>query len=144
MYLGFLVLVLVGGFGLIATRSWRLRSEGRFDSALSREAAFLGNNMVLLALTFIVLLGTIFPLVVEALTDRQSTVGGPYFVQTTVPLFLLLLFLMGIGPVLPWRAATPEQARRRLTIPVAAGAATMVLLALLGMRNLAAVAGFGL
>src|SRR6266508_3473571 len=144
LYLGFLVVVLVGGFGGIAAQAWRLRSQGRFDSALSRESAFLGNNIVLLALTFVVLLGTIFPLVVEALTDRQSTVGGPYFKQTTVPLFLLLLFLMGVGPLLPWRAATPEQAGRRLAVPVAGGAATIVLLALLGMRNLAAVAGFGM
>ncbi len=144
LYLGFLVVILVAGFGGIVAQAWRLRSQGRLDSALSREAAFLGNNIVLLALTFVVLLGTIFPLVVEALTDRQSTVGGPYFKQTTVPLFLLLLFLMGVGPLLPWRAATPEQARRRLTVPVAIGSGTMILLALLGLRNLAAVAGFGM
>jgi cytochrome c-type biogenesis protein CcmF len=144
LYLGFLVVILVGGFGGIAAQAWRLRSQGRFDSALSRESAFLGNNILLLAVTFVVLLGTIFPLVVEALTDRQSTVGGPYFKQTTVPLFLLLLFLMGVGPLLPWRAATRAQARRRLTVPVAVGAGTMVGLASLGMRNLAAVAGFGL
>jgi cytochrome c-type biogenesis protein CcmF len=144
MYLGFLVVILVGGFGAIAVQAWRLRSEGRLDSPLSRESAFLGNNILLLGLTFVVLLGTIFPLVVEALTDRQSTVGGPYFRQTTVPLFLLLLFLMGVGPLLPWRAATTEQARRRLAVPAASGAATIVMLALLGMRNLAAVAGFGM
>src|SRR5207244_752866 len=144
MYLGFLVVVLVAGFGLIAMQSWRLRSEGRFDSALSREAAFLGNNLVLLAVTFVVLLGTIFPLVVEALTNRQSTVGGPYFVQTTVPLFLLLLFLMGIGPLLSWRRASREMVRRRVTLPAAAGAAVVVGLALAGVRNLAAVAAFGL
>jgi cytochrome c-type biogenesis protein CcmF len=144
MYLGFLVVVLVAGFGLIATRSWRLRSEGRFDSALSREASFLGNNLVLLALVFIVLLGTIFPLVVEALTNRQSTVGGPYFVQTTVPLFLLLLFLMGIGPLLPWRRASREQIRRRVTVPAGAGALVIVGLALTGVRDLGAVAAFGL
>jgi cytochrome c-type biogenesis protein CcmF len=144
MYLGFLVVILIGGFGGIAAQAWRLRSQGRLDSALSRESAFLGNNILLLALTFVVLLGTTFPLVVEALTDRQSTVGGPYFKQTTVPLFLLLMFLMGIGPVLPWRSATPEQARRRITVPATSAAATVVLLALLGMRNLAAVAGFGM
>jgi cytochrome c-type biogenesis protein CcmF len=144
MYLGFLVVVLVAGFGLIATRSWRLRSEGRFDSALSREASFLGNNLVLLALVFIVLLGTIFPLVVEALTNRQSTVGGPYFVQTTVPLFLLLLFLMGIGPLLPWRRASREQIRRRVTVPAGAGALVIVGLAVAGVRDLGAVAAFGL
>src|SRR5438132_3335144 len=61
MYLGFLILVLGVGFGLIALRSWRLASEGRFDSALSREAVFLGNNLALLSITFVVLLGTIFP-----------------------------------------------------------------------------------
>ena len=144
MYLGFLVVVLVAGFGLIAVRSWRLRSEGRFDSALSREAAFLGNNLVLLAVTFIVLLGTIFPLVVEAVANRQSTVGGPYFVQTTVPLFLLLLFLMGIGPLLPWRRASREQLRRRVTAPAMVGAAVVVALTVAGVRNLGAVAAFGL
>jgi cytochrome c-type biogenesis protein CcmF len=144
MYLGFLVVVLVAGFGLIAARSWRLRSDGRFDSALSREAAFLGNNLVLLAVTFIVLLGTIFPLVVEAVANRQSTVGGPYFVQTTVPLFLLLLFLMGIGPLLPWRRASPQQIRRRVTAPAVVGAAVVVALAVAGVRNLGAVAAFGL
>jgi cytochrome c-type biogenesis protein CcmF len=144
LYLGFLVVILVGGFGGIAAQAWRLRSQGRFDSALSRETVFLGNNILLLALTFVVLFGTIFPLVVEALTSRQSTVGGPYFKQTTVPVFLLLLFLMGVGPLLPWRAATREQARRRLTTPTISGAATIVVLAISGMRNLAAVAGFGM
>jgi cytochrome c-type biogenesis protein CcmF len=144
LYLSFLVLVLIAGFGLIAVRSWQLRSEGRFDSALSREAAFLGNNLLLLGVTFVVLLGTIFPLVVEALTNRQSSVGGPYFKETTVPLFLLLMFLMAVGPLLPWRRASPEQLRDRLTLPASAAALTIVGLALAGVRNLAAVAAFGL
>jgi cytochrome c-type biogenesis protein CcmF len=144
MYLGFLLLVLVGGFGLIAAQAWRLRSEGRFDSMWSRESAFLGNNLVLLAVTFIVLLGTIFPLLVEALTGRQSTVGGPYFKETTVPLFLLLLFLMGVGPLLPWRRASALQIRRKVTVPAAAGALTMLGLAVAGVRNVAAVAGIGM
>ena len=82
-----------------AERIWRQSSDaraagflalletdaGRYDSALSRESAFLGNNLVLLGVTFVVLLGTIFPLIVEALTNRQVTVGGPYFKQTTIP-----------------------------------------------------------
>ena len=144
LYLGFLVLVLVTGFGLIALRAWRLRSEGRFDSALSREAAFLGNNVILVALTLVVLIGTIFPLAVEALTNRQVTVGGPYFGSTTGPLFLLLLFLMGIGPLLAWRRSAPERTRRRLAVPAAAGAAVIVLLAAGGVHNLVAVVAFGL
>jgi cytochrome c-type biogenesis protein CcmF len=144
MYLGFLILVLGLGFGLIAARAWRLRSEGRFDSALSREAAFLGNNVVLVAITLVVLLGTTFPLAVEALSQRQVTVGGPYFRATTAPLFILLLFLMGVGPLLPWRRSSPEQARRRLATPAAAGAAVMVALAVGGVRNVAAVMALGM
>ncbi len=144
MYLGFLVLVLAGGFGLIALRAHRLRSEGRFDSPLSRESAFLGNNVGLVVLTFVVLLATIFPLVVEALTRRQITIGGPYFKQTTIPVFLLLLFLMGIGPLLPWRRSTREQLRRRVVVPATAGAVTIVALAIAGVRSLAAVVTFGL
>jgi cytochrome c-type biogenesis protein CcmF len=144
LYLGFLILVLVAGFGLIAARSWRLRSEGRFDSPLSREAVFLGNNLLLVCLTLVVLLGTIFPLVVEALTNEQVTVGGPYFRQTTAPLFLLLLFLAGVGPLLPWRRATGEQAVRRLTVPTAAAAFVMAAAAIAGVRNVTAVAAFGM
>ena len=144
MYLGFLVLVMAAGFGMIAAQAWRLRSEGRFDSALSRESAFLGNNLALLSLTFVVLLGTIFPLIVEALTGRQVTVGGPYFRQTTIPVFLLLMFLMGVGPLLPWRRASAEQLRDRVTVPAVIGAAVVVLLAAAGVRSLAAAAAFGL
>jgi cytochrome c-type biogenesis protein CcmF len=144
LYLGFLVVVLLLGFGLIAMRSWRLRSEGRIDSALSRESAFLANNVVLLAITFVVLLGTIFPLVVEALTNRQSSVGGPYFDETTVPLFLLLLFLVGVGPLLPWRRASGERLLRRVAPPALAGALVMGASALGGVRSVAAVAAFGL
>src|SRR5438034_2566822 len=144
MYLAFLVAVLGVGFGLIAMQSWRLRSEGRFDSSLSREAAFLGNNLVLLALTFIVLIGTVFPLVVEAVSNKQVSVGGPYFRTTTGPVLILLLFLMGVGPLLSWRRNSPERVARRLAVPALAGAALMVGLAAAGVRNVAAIAAFGM
>jgi len=81
---------------------------------------------------------------VEALTNRQVTVGGPYFRETTVPLFLLLLFLAGVGPLLPWRRASAESASRRLTFPAVAGAAVIVGLAASGIRDPAALAAFGL
>src|SRR5205823_15013055 len=122
MYLAFLVPVLAGGFGLIGFRAWRMRSEGRLDSMLSREAAFLGNNLALLAVTFIVLIGTVFPLLVEAVSNRQVSVGGPYFRSTTGPVLLVLLFLMGVGPLLSWRRSPPEQTVRRLAVPALAGA----------------------
>jgi cytochrome c-type biogenesis protein CcmF len=144
LYLGFLVTVLLGGFGLIAVRAWRLRTEGRFDAVLSREAAFLGNNLGLLVVTLVVLLGTIFPLFVEALTNRQVTVGGPYFAQTTAPVFLLLLFLMGVGPLLSWRRTSGARLRDRLVVPASAGSGVMVVLAALGLRNALVLLTLGL
>jgi cytochrome c-type biogenesis protein CcmF len=144
MYLGFLVLILLAGFGGVAWRSWRLGSEGRLDGALSREAAFVGNNLLLVAVTFVVLVGTIFPLAVEALTGRQITVGEPYFTESTVPLFLLLLFLMGVGVVLPWRRAEAQRVRSRLAGPAVAGGAVMVAVAVAGAGQPAAVAALGL
>jgi cytochrome c-type biogenesis protein CcmF len=144
LYLGFLVLVLASGFGLIAMRAWRLRTEGRFDAVLSRESAFLGNNVGLLVIVLVVLLGTIFPLFVEATTNRQVTVGGPYFVETVAPVFLLLLFLMGVGPLLSWRRTSGERLRRRLAVPSVAGAAVMVALAAAGMRSAPVLLTLGL
>jgi cytochrome c-type biogenesis protein CcmF len=144
MYLGFLVLVLAGGFGLIAARSWRLRAPGRIDAVLSREASFVGNNLLLLTVTLVVLLGTVFPLAVEATSGRQVTVGGPYFRRTTVPPLLLLLFLVGVGPLLPWRGGSAERLARRLRLPLGAGAALVVALAVGGLRDPVAVAAFGL
>jgi cytochrome c-type biogenesis protein CcmF len=144
MYLGFLLLVVAVGFGLIAVRVWQLRSPGRLESLLSREAAFVGNNLLLVAITAVVLLGTVFPLLVEAVTGQQASVGAPYFNRTTVPLFLLLLFLMGVGPLLPWRRASAERLARRLLAPAAAGSLTMAGLAAAGVRSVAAVAALGL
>jgi cytochrome c-type biogenesis protein CcmF len=144
MYLGFLVLVLAGGFGLIAARSWRLRAPGRIDAVLSREASFVGNNLLLLTLTLVVLLGTVLPLAVEATSGRQVTVGGPYFRRTTVPPLLLLLFLVGVGPLLPWRGGSAERLTRRLRLPLGASAALVLALAVGGLRDPAAVAAFGL
>jgi cytochrome c-type biogenesis protein CcmF len=144
LYLGFLALVLAGGFGLIAARAWRLRAPGQIDAVVSREATFVGNNLVLLTLTFVVLLGTVFPLVVEAISGRQVTVGGPYFRRTTVPLLLLLLFLTGVGPLLPWRGGPAGRLARRLRVPLAASAAVPLALLLAGVRDAAALVAFGL
>ena len=144
MYLGFLVLVLAWGFGLIGFRAWRMRSEGRLDSVLSREAAFLGNNLALLAITGIVLIGTVFPLAVEAVSNRQVSVGGPYFRTTIAPVVIVLLFLMGVGPLLPWRRGSRDAIVRRLAVPAAAGAAVIVGLVAAGVRNVAAIAAFGM
>src|SRR5437764_14730126 len=143
-YLAFLVVVLTVGFGLIALRSRALQSETAFDSAVSREAVFLGNNVLLVVLAFTVLVGTIFPLLDQALTGARVSVGGPYFDRTAVPVALLLVFLMGIGPLLPWRAGSTAQLASRLRAPAWAGALTAAGLALAGVGHVAAVMTFGL
>jgi cytochrome c-type biogenesis protein CcmF len=142
-YLTFLGLVLLGGFGLVAWRLPMLRTPARLESTVSREAAIVGNNMLLLAATAIILLGTVLPLVVEALTGDQITVGGPYFQSALAPVFLLVLVLAGTAPLLPWRAVNRERAIRRLRLPVLAAALVIVGTSLAGLRDLYAVAGFG-
>jgi cytochrome c-type biogenesis protein CcmF len=143
-YLTFLALVLLGGFGLLAWRLPTLRSPSQLDSAISREAAFVGNNMLLLAATAIILLGTAFPLVVEAVSGQQVTVGGPYFRSAITPVFLLLLLLAGTAPLLPWRSANRSRALRRLRVPASAAALVTIATAFAGVQQPAAVAGFGL
>jgi cytochrome c-type biogenesis protein CcmF len=142
-YLAFLGVVLLGGFGLVAWRLPMLRTPARLESTVSREAAIVGNNMLLLAATAIILLGTVLPLVVEALTGDQITVGGPYFQSALAPVFLLVLVLAGTAPLLPWRAVNRERAIRRLRLPVLAAALVVVGTAAIGLRDLYAVAGFG-
>ena len=120
--LAFFGVVVVVSLGLIAWRGDRLRSPGSIDSPLSREGSFLANNVLFTVWAFIVLLGTLFPLLVEALQDRQTLVGAPYFDRLSQPIGLMLLFLMGVAPVLPWRKASAELLRTRLFWPAWAGA----------------------
>ncbi len=143
LYLAFLTVVLLGGFGLIAWRRDALRAEASFDTPLSRESVFLGNNILLLVVTFTVLVGTIYPLLAEAVTGEKVSVGAPFFNRNAAPVAMLLLFLMGIGPMLPWRAASASAVIRRLQVPAWAAAVTAVVLLASG-RGTAAVVVFGL
>ena len=142
--LGFFVLIVAVSLGLIGWRGDRLRSPGQIDSPVSREGAFLANNVVFAGFAFVVLLGTVFPLLAEALDDRPVTVGAPYFNRMTVPLGIVLLFLMAVAPVLPWRKASEEVLAKRLLWPAWAGAAAMVLAVALGTRGVGTVLVFGL
>ena len=101
--LAFFGVIVIASLALIGWRGGLLRSpDGRIGSPASREAAFLANNALFAAFAFIVLLGTIFPLIVEAVDGRTVSVGAPYFEQMTRPVGLALLFLMAVAPVLPW------------------------------------------
>src|SRR5690606_11955804 len=99
--LTFFGLVVAVTLGLLGWRGDRLRAPGRIDSPVSREGAFLANNVLFAGFAFVVLLGTVFPLLAEALNDDEVTVGRPYFDRMTTPIGLVLLFLMAIAPVLP-------------------------------------------
>lgn len=116
----FAVIVLVSVV-LIGWRGDLLRSPGTIDSPVSREGAFLANNVLFSVFAFVVLLGTVFPLVVEALQDRQLVVGEPFFDRLGVPVGLTLLFLMCVAPVLPWRKASGELLSQRLFWPAWGG-----------------------
>jgi len=138
-FFAFTVLVTVG---LIGWRGDRLRSPARIDSPASREGAFLLNNIVFAAFAFVVLLGTVFPLIAEALNDERVTVGVPYFERMTKPIGITLLFLMAVAPVLPWRKASMETLRTRLIWPAWMGAGVLVIAVATGARGFAPLLAF--
>ncbi|MDQ6799839.1 MAG: heme lyase CcmF/NrfE family subunit [Acidobacteriota bacterium] len=131
----FLAATLIFSVVLLALRINSLESEGRIDSPASREGMFLVNNLLFVLLTFTVLIGTIFPLIVEAFKGRQMSVGRPYFDSMVVPVGTALLFLIGVGPALPWGRATKQQAIRSLLLPFASGAVVAIIGYIAGVRN---------
>lgn len=142
--LTFLVIVMLGGVALIAWRADKLHSPGRIDSPVSREAAFLANNVLFAGLAFVVLLGTVFPLLAEALRGSTLSVGEPYFDRLGSPLGLALLFLMAVAPALPWRATSSAVLQDRLLLPAIVGVATMLVTVVAWTRDWTTVVAFGL
>ena len=143
-FLAFLAIVLLTAFGLLAWRWDRLRAEGELDSALSRESAFLLNNVFLVAAAFTVFFGTVFPLLSEAMRGVKVSVGAPFFNQVNVPLFLSLIFLMGVGPLIAWRRASVENLKRNFLGPVLVGVAAAAALHVVGVRSALALLTLGL
>lgn len=129
---------------LIGWRGDRLRAPGSIDSPVSREGAFFANNLLFGVFAFVVLLGTVFPLIAEAVNGDRVSVGAPYFNRMTMPVGMLLLFLMAIAPVLPWRKASGEVLSKRLHWPAWGGTLAVVLSVLLGARGLVPLLAFGL
>ena len=142
--LAFFAVIVIVSVALIGWRGDLLRSPGTIDSPLSREGAFLANNVVFSVFAFVVLLGTVFPLVVEALQDRQLVVGEPFFDALSIPIGLTLLFLMAIAPVLPWRKASGELLSQRLFWPAWCGIGGLGLSIVLGATGLNPLLTFGL
>jgi cytochrome c-type biogenesis protein CcmF len=121
----FLILIgtmVLGSVGLVVGRRADLRSEHSLDSLFSREAVFLLQNVVLVALCFVIFWGTFFPLISEAVTGTKTSVGGPWFDKYTVPLALVLVALSGLGPLVPWRRVSGANLRRSFVFPLIATA----------------------
>ncbi|HZP97874.1 MAG TPA: cytochrome c-type biogenesis CcmF C-terminal domain-containing protein [Candidatus Limnocylindria bacterium] len=144
LLLGYLVAIVVLSVGLLLWRMPRLAESGGVGAPLSREAIFLFQNVVFVAATLTVLLGTLYPLIAEAVSGAQLSIGRPYFDRVEVPLALALLFLMGIGPQLPWHGASRATLERQFTAPVVAGACGAVLAVVLGIGGAFAVLTYAL
>lgn len=141
-FLGFIAVVLLATLVMVAGNSDKIRTTGNLGGAASRETVFLLNNLFLTAVMLTVLVGTLYPLVAEAVRGVKVSVGEPFFNRMAVPAMVALIFLMGVGPALPWGSTTWADARRRLTTPVI-GAVAMTAIALLaGARGLYALLAF--
>jgi cytochrome c-type biogenesis protein CcmF len=128
----------------VATRLRDLEAKAGLESMVSREAAFLYNNLVLVGIAFSVLWGTLFPILSEWVRGSKITVGPPFFNTVNVPLGLLLLALTGVGPLIAWRKASTSNLKRQFAVPVVAGLALGALLLLLGMRDTYALVAYTL
>jgi cytochrome c-type biogenesis protein CcmF len=141
-FLVFIALVLVASLALVAGHSSALRKRGALDDVLSRETTFLVNNLLLTVICFTVLLGTVFPLVAEAVRGVKVSVGSPFFNKMTLPAIVALLFLLGVGPALPWRRTDRSELRRQLRAPLVALVAAIVLSLVAGVRDVYALLAF--
>ncbi len=144
IFLSFLAFILLASFGLLAWRSKQLRGQPELDSLVSRESAFMLNNVVLISALFTIFLGTIFPLISAAVVGVQVSVGAPYFNSVTVPLFLLLVFLMGVGPMIAWRKASWDNLRRNFLWPMVASFLVALVLFVWSVRDFLPLLGFTL
>jgi cytochrome c-type biogenesis protein CcmF len=135
LFLGFMAFTLIGSLAAFAWRMSSLKSRENLDSMLSRESAFLAQNVLFLVVAFVTLWGTIFPVFSKAAQDVTLTVGAPFFNLINGPLLLGIVFLMGVGPLLPWRRATTRNLVRALKYPLAVAAATGAILYIVGFRQ---------
>ncbi len=135
-FLGFFTFVAIAAFGLVAWRWDQVKDNAELDAALSREGSFLAGNVLFLALTFAILLGTLFPLIVEAFSGDKVTVGAPFFDQVSIPLWLIIFLLMGIGPLMPWRKAEEQSLKKNLIWMLGGAVIAAIIAVVLGMRKI--------
>jgi cytochrome c-type biogenesis protein CcmF len=143
-FLAFLILIAVFSYTLLYTRWPLLRADVELESMLSREAAFLLNNLLLVGVAFSVLWGTLFPILSELVRGTKITVGPPFFNRVNVPLGIVLLGLTGVGPLIAWRKASAANLKRQFIAPSMAGLFVLAALLASGMRNVHALVALAL
>jgi cytochrome c-type biogenesis protein CcmF len=134
MFTGFMIAIVTISFGFVIYRLPLLRSRNELDSWVSREAAFLVNNWILLFAALFVLFATMFPTLSEAVTGERLTVGSTFFNKWMLPIGLILLFLTGYGPLTAWRKSTLTNFRYQFLWPVSSAIVVGVAIVALGVR----------
>ena len=129
---------------VIVKRLPYLKSEVKLESVVSRESSFLFNNLILLASCFAILWGTLFPVLMEALTNEKESIDAPYYNRVNIPIALFLLFLTGVGPLIAWRKSSLNSLKRAFLIPSIVGVAVIAALAASGIYHPAPLLSFGL
>jgi len=135
LLIGFFLVALGGGIGLIAWRGDRLRAAVGVDRALSREGLFVANNVLFVGFAVVVLLGTVFPLLYEAVNGGQVSVGTPYFATVAAPVGVVALGLMALAPLVSWRSGDVALLWRRIRVSAWAALGVVALLLVLGVRR---------
>ena len=141
-FLAFIAIVLVTTLMLVAGNSERIQTKGKLGGAASRETVFLLNNLFLTAVMLTVLVGTLYPLVAEAMRGVKVSVGVPFFNRMALPALVALIFLMGVGPALPWGSTTWADARKRLYPPGIAAVILGAIAVIAGARGIYAILAF--
>jgi cytochrome c-type biogenesis protein CcmF len=135
LLIGFFFVTVVLGVVLLAWRGDRLRSAVGVDHPLSREGLFVANNVLFVGFAIVVLLGTVFPLLYQAVNGAQVTVGTPYFASIAAPLSVILLALMAVAPLVSWRTVDAKVLWSRLRVSAWCAIALVVILVVSGVRR---------
>lgn len=144
MFFGFIGLTFIASLALLLYRWNDLQAEGQMHSMLSRESLFLFNNLFFMGILAVCFAGVIFPLVSELFTGQKVTVNAPYYERATGPLFIGLLFLMGIAPLSAWGHSTIKTIGKAVWKPALASFVVLAALIITGMRSIGALIGFWL
>ncbi len=142
-FVTFLAIGIAATVYLILDRLPYLKSEAPLESVVSRESSFLFNNLILLASSFAVLWGTLFPIISEAVSGEKISLDASWFNRLMIPIGLFLLFLTGVGPLFAWRRTSVESLRRNFMMPGIASVLLVGALMAAGMRHFYALISFG-